>query len=429
VRDVTVDEVALSKARGRRRAVRWILHGGVAVLAALGVLLAGALLYRAWAQRENARLLVIDTTHGIDEGGFVSIGGVPQWITVRGHDRRNPVVLVLHGGPGGPMVGQALPLLEWERDFVVAHWHQPGAGRTFGAAGRRIDPAATIESVARDGILVAEHLARQLGAERIVLVGWSWGSALGIHMVKARPDLFAAFFGTGQVVNMREGEAVAYARVLAKAKDRGDVDAIADLERIGPPPYDSLDEIGTQRKWAGAYEDYGTTASLLVAELLAPRTSLRDVYDLAAGLIQSQDHFFGPSMDKPFVNADLRRLGPRFEVPVFVVQGVEDDYTPPEVSRSYVEWIEAPVKEFVGLEGGGHFALVSHASEFLAILKERLRRLQVGMAVIDSPSSNRLRRQSPTANERRRANMSHRPETERVERGGKPIGRVAHRDS
>ena len=374
---MTGDAAAGLERRARRRLAKWILGGGLGLFATLVIVLGCALLYRAWVQRENARLLVIDTLNGIDEGSFVSIGGVPQWITVRGQDRRQPVVLVLHGGPGGPMVGQALPLLEWERHFVVAHWHQPGAGRTFGIAGRTIDPAATIESVARDGILVAEHLAKRLNVQRIVVVGWSWGSALGIHMIKLRPDLCAAFFGTGQVVNMREGEAVAYARVLGKAKQRRDGDAVADLERIGPPPYESLAELGTQRKWAAAYEEYATTASLVAAELAAPRTSLRDVYDFVTGLIQSQDHFFGPAMDRPFVDLDLRRLGPRFEVPVFVVQGLEDDYTPPEVSRSYLDWIDAPAKEFVGVQRAGHFALVSHASEFLAIMKERLRRLGV----------------------------------------------------
>jgi pimeloyl-ACP methyl ester carboxylesterase len=350
------------------------------LLGALIVVLACGLLYRAWVQRESARLLIIDTPHGIDEGSFVPIGGVAQWVTIRGRDRRNPVVLVLHGGPGGPMVGQALPLLEWERHFVVAHWHQPGSGRTFGAAGRTIDAAATLESVARDGVLVAEYLAKRLDARRIVVVGWSWGSALGIHMIKSRPGLFAAFFGTGQVVDMREGESVAYARVLRKARQRGDADAIRDLQRIGPPPYQSLAELGTQRKRAAAYEGYASTASLLAAELLAPRTSLRDVYDLAAGLIRSQNHFFGRSMDRPFVEIDLRRLGRRFEVPVFVVQGLEDDYTPPEVSRSYLDWIDAPAKEFVGLHGAGHFALVSRASEFLAIMKERLRGLDMPAA-------------------------------------------------
>jgi pimeloyl-ACP methyl ester carboxylesterase len=360
-----------------RRLVRWILRGGLGLLAALIMVLASLLLWRAWVQGKSDRLLTIDTSHGIDESGFVPIGRTAQWITIRGQDRRNAAVLLLHGGPGGPMVGQAFPLLEWERDFVVAHWHQPGAGRTFGAAGRTIDATTTIESVARDGILVAEYLAKRLNAKSIVIVGWSWGSALGIHMIKSRPDLFVAFFGTGQVVNMREGESVAYARVLRKARQRGDVDAVADLERIGPPPYASLDELGTHRKWAGAYEEYASQLSLLAAEWFAPRTSLRDVYDLVTGLIRSQNHFFGPLMDRPFVDLDLRRLGSRFEVPVFVVQGLEDDYTPPEVSRRYMNWIDAPAKEFIGLQGAGHFALVSRAPEFLAIMKERLRRLEV----------------------------------------------------
>lgn len=355
--------------------MRWVVRGLLGLLVVIVAVLACALLYRAWAQRERARLLAIETPNGIDEASFVTIGGVPQWITIRGRDRRNPVVLVLHGGPGGPMVGQALPLLEWERDFVVAHWHQPGAGRTFGASARTIDPAVTIQSIARDGNEVAEHLSQQLGASRIVLVGWSWGSALGIHMVKSRPDLFSAFFGTGQVVNMSEGEALAYARVLAKARQRDDADAIEDLKRVGSPPYDSLAELATQRKWAARYEGYASNLDMVIAELLAPRASLRDTSDLVRGLLRSQEHFFGSSMDGPFLETDLRELGPRFEVPMFVVQGLEDDYTPPELSRSYVEWIDAPVKEFVGLQDAGHFALVSRAAEFLAIIRERLRRL------------------------------------------------------
>ena len=355
--------------------MRWIVRGLLGGLVVLAAVLACALLYRAWAQRDAARFLVIETPHGIDEAGFVTIGGVPQWITVRGHDRRNPVVLVLHGGPGGPMVGQALPLLEWERHFVVVHWHQPGAGRTFGASGRAIDPSVTIQSIARDGHEVAGHLRQRLGVQRIVLLGWSWGSALGIHMVKSRPDLFSAFFGTGQVVNMRDGEAVAYTRVLAKARQRVDAGAIADLERIGPPPYDSLADIGRHRKWAARYEGYASPFELFVTEFLAPRASLRDMSDLVRGLLRSQEHFFGASMDGPFLDTDLRRLGPRFEVPIFVVQGTEDDYTPPELSRSYVEWIDAPVKEFVGLEGAGHFALVSHAAAFLGVMQDRLRTL------------------------------------------------------
>jgi pimeloyl-ACP methyl ester carboxylesterase len=279
----------------------------------------------------------------------------------------------VHGGPGASLGGMAPSFVPWEREFVVVHWDQPGAGRTFGEAGRVFDTSLTIDSMAADGVRVAEFLRDHLRQPRIILVGWSWGSALGLHMIKKRPDLFAAYFGTGQVVNMKEGEALAYAQVMAKAKMRANATAVDELERIGPPPYQSMAELGVQRKWAAVYEGYGSNVSMLVGGLLAPRSSLVDVYDFASGLIQSQNHFFGAAMNGPFMNADLRALGMDFDVPLFVVQGTEDDYTPAALSRAYVEAVRAPDKAFIPIEGAGHFALVSRVDEFLTAMTRQVR--------------------------------------------------------
>ena len=356
--------------------MRWLWKGALAIVLIVALAVCSGLGYRAWRQHEAEALMRIAMPNGVDDALFVEIGGAPQWVTIRGQDRSNPVVLVLHGGPGSAIAGLAPAFVPWERDFTVVQWDQPGAGRTFRAAGRSIAPDLTIESMAEDGIELADWLRRRLGKDKVVLLGWSWGSILGVHMAKARPDLFAAYVGTGQVVAMQEGEAIAYANVLAKARLRADGAAIAELEGLGPPPYAGLEELETQRKWATIYElGMPLVPAFVRPQLFAPRTQLADIYDLASATAASGRHFVGPTMTGPLTEVDLRRLGTEFAVPVFVIQGTADDFTPSELSRAWLGSLSAPQKAFVPVEGSGHFALTQRGEEFLAALRERVRPL------------------------------------------------------
>lgn len=353
--------------------MRWFLKGLLALVAVVVLALASGLGYRAWRQHEAESLLRITAPDGIDERMYVELGGTEQWVTVRGQDRHNPVILMLHGGPGVTLGRFATTFVRWEREFTIVQWDQPGAGRTYRAAGGIIDPGLTIEGMARHGNELAEFLLRYLDKETIIVLGWSWGSALGLHMIKVRPDLYAAYVGTGQVVSFREAEALAYTSVLAKARQRGDAVAIAELERIGPPPYSSSEEVGIQREWAARYELGRSLAAWSLEALFAPRTTLLDVYDSNNGA--SIAHFVGPTRTGPLIAMDLRELGLDFAVPIFVVQGTEDDWQPAELSRAFVTQISAPRKEFVPIDGAGHFALTEHNDEFLRILVERVRPL------------------------------------------------------
>jgi pimeloyl-ACP methyl ester carboxylesterase len=358
--------------------MKWVWKGALTIVVVIALAAGIGLGYRAWCQHEGEALMRITAANGIDDALFVDIGGAQHWITLRGQDRANPVLLVLHGGPGSAIAGLAPAFVPWEREFTVVQWDQPGAGRTFRAANRTLPRDLSVEGLARDGIEVAEWLRARLGKDKIVLVGWSWGSILGVHMVKARPDLFAAYVGTGQVVAMQDGEALAYASVLAKARQRADDDAIGELEAIGAPPYTALTEIAVQRKWATQYEvGRGLEAAFVLPQLFAPRTTFADIYDLALATAASGEHFVGSTMTGPMTQIDLRLLGPEFSVPMFVVQGVEDDFTPAELSRAWLDTVSAPQKAFVPIEGAGHFALTEHREEFLRALRERVRPLAV----------------------------------------------------
>src|SRR5262245_22751765 len=363
--------------------MKWLKKGVLTLVVVLALAVGGGLGYRAWRQHDGEALMRISSPNGVDDALFVELGGAPQWVTIRGQDRGNPVILLLHGGPGSAIAGLAPAFVPWEREFTVVQWDQPGAGRTFRAAGRTIAPDLTIESMVADGIELAEWLRRRLGTDKIVLLGWSWGTILGVQMAKARPDLFVAYVGTGQVVAMEEGEAIAYANVLAKARARGDADAIAELEALGPPPYAGLEEIATQRKWATLYEaGMPLEAAFILPQLFAPRTQLADIYDLARATAAAGTHFVGPDMKGPMTQVDLRRLGTDFALPVFVIQGTADDFTPAELSRAWLDSLSAPQKEFIPIANAGHFALTSHGEEFLQALREHVRPLAASPLVI-----------------------------------------------
>jgi pimeloyl-ACP methyl ester carboxylesterase len=102
-------------------------------------------------------------SNSVSEEMFVQIGGIPQWITIKGDDRNNPVLLFLHGGPGDALSPLADAMYAgWEKDFTLVQWDQRGAGRTYSKNGPSIEPTMTVERMAQDGIEVAEFLTKHL---------------------------------------------------------------------------------------------------------------------------------------------------------------------------------------------------------------------------------------------------------------------------
>jgi len=317
----------------------------------------------------NARDYAITSENGIDEARYVAVGGIEQWITIRGEDRKNPVLLFLHGGPGDATNPWAYAgFRSWLKYFTVVQWDQRGAGRTFGRNGSSLAPTITIDRMAQDGIELAEQLRKTLQKHKIVLVGHSWGSILGIFMVKARPDLFYAFVGTGQVADEVRNYAVAYEQLLNKAERLGDQRAIRELKEIGPPPYANGTGYGVQRKWSNLFEGADRFIySMFGLALTAPGYSLRDISDWAEGQDVSaqrllpQTSILGP-----------QALGGTFGLPIFVIQGAEDLTTPTSLARSFLNSLRAPRKAFVAVKGGGHFVVFMKPEVFLQELVARV---------------------------------------------------------
>lgn len=333
----------------------------------------------------------------IDEGQFVDINGVEQWVTVRGRDPKNPVLLILHGGPGFPMTFLAPLYADWESHFTIVQWDQPSTGGTYlRHLGKDIGPL-TIDRYVRDGIAVAEWSRKRLGADKIVLLGTSWGSLLGIEMVAKRPELFSAYVGTSQPVGSK-GNLLGYELGLKAARGRGDKVAVDALTRVGPPPYARFEDFLVRAQYTNPpalpstpAEDAASAAMMKV--MMSPDPAAR--YNAPLPPPQGYDGGFMAAQQATWKETwawEVERLGKRFNVPLFIFQGGRDLNTPAATARSWLDSIEAPKKTFELVPDAGHGVILFHKELLELMQRHVLPVAQVATARSISARSRRHRR-------------------------------------
>jgi pimeloyl-ACP methyl ester carboxylesterase len=356
------------------------------MLAGAGALLAvpvvGGLAWRRARQRRIAKALEITTPNGIVEQRYVKLGGIDQWIQLRGEDRANPVLLVLHGGPGWPNAVFTLPLRPWEQHFTIVQWDHRGAGKTLRRTGKAGSGPMTFDQRVDDAVELIDFLRAHLGVDKVIVLAESMGTLTGLPLARRRPDLVQALVVTDLYVNMAANEARKWQLTLERLRAGGNAKGIAALERIGGDPA-RWDLAAWNTNMAWAFRTNLPTPKLdrrllFPLALTSPIYSLRDLYSLFAGFQWSTEQ-----MLEELRAYDARRLGTRFEVPFFLFQGATDVVTLTPLAEEYFEEVEAPTKELALIPDAGHFAAFTQPDRFLAELRTRVRPL----ASPPSPSS------------------------------------------
>lgn len=306
--------------------------------------------------------------------GMIDLGGVSQFVAFRGLGAGKPVMLVLHGGPGDPAVAQFdqfCPVLA--DDFVVVHWDQRGSGRSYG---RSIDPATmTLPQIEADAVEICEWLQERFGVDRVVIVGHSWGTYLGLRLAHARPDLVSVFVGVGQVVDQAESELRGWSWVRDEAVRRQHRRALAAIEACGPPvdgTYSGgLRGMLTQRRWvrefggAAAGRGNRSTLWLLARPLLFTRVyRVRDKVAYLRGESFSMRHLEHTLFEHP-----PRTTMRSFEVPIVMIQGVDDRQTDTRLVVDYVHEIDAPHIQLELVEGAAHLVPFEQPRTFETLMR------------------------------------------------------------
>lgn len=321
--------------------------------------------------REDARRAIAASQAippgGINELRMVEIGGIPQWISVRGNHPENPLLLFLHGGPGSPMMPESWTFQRpWEDFFTVVQWDQRGAGKTFSAMKRQPDNSMTIEKMQSDAEQLIELLLQTYGKTKLFLMGHSWGSILGVRVAQHRPDLLYAYIGVGQVVNGEQNEVVGYQETLAQAEKVGNREAIRELEALAPYPnpngFTPMSKVLTERRWDVALGGmvYGQSKND-TSQIWALSPDYTDYDDASAQLGEiASVKILLPQMEA--VNFDRMTV---FQCPVFIFAGAEDRTTPETLAEKYYESIQAPQKRFLKIQRAAHYVVTEAPGEVL----------------------------------------------------------------
>jgi pimeloyl-ACP methyl ester carboxylesterase len=308
----------------------------------------------------------------------VSLGGADHAVMIRAADPDDPVILYLAGGPGQSDMGLSRALTTgWVEDFVYVNFDQRGNGKSYAA----IDPVSwmTIDRAVADVIELTDYLRTRFEEDKVYLMGESWGTILGVLAVRERPDLFHAWIGSGQMVDVAETDARVYRDLVAYAERTGDMELASRLEAVGEPPYSDI-------PWANAnllawyeylYKAYTPSASYIArgeaAGVSDPFGILLSEYDfiektnVLRGLIDTFTIMF-PQL----YEIDLREDAASLEVPVYVLDGVAELEARRGPMLDWFEMLEAPEKRLVTLDGAAHAPAFEQADAVQRLLTETI---------------------------------------------------------
>lgn len=296
------------------------------------------------------------------------INGIKQYVQVRGENRKNPLLLFIHGGPGGSLAGVCHVIqAEWEKHFTVVNWDQRSTCKTYFA---NIDSAAeiaktgTVDDFVKDIDDIIAYLHTVYDFDKLILMGYSWGTAIGAEYAKRRPENLMCYIAAGQLVNYRDGLLTVCRKMQQLAPensaDAKKIDHIIDsfpqkpvwnrelMQLIGSYPALTLKYIAKHAKQV----PIGKILTSPFMNLKEKKASLIPNY---AALEKSYE---------TMLSYDFRS-NMTFDIPVLFIYGEEENICPPELLKERFDDISAPLKKMEIIPQASHGSFLDQPERFM----------------------------------------------------------------
>jgi len=346
--------------------IKWVAY----LLAGLSLLgLLSLLMYRAYLEKSTR----IESPNGISSLEEITLGGLEQWIFIRGTDQNNPVLLFLHGGPGAPLLGMSSSRkydAEMIKHFTVVHWDQRGAGKSF-SSDIPVD-SMTLDRLVEDCNELIDYLRNRFHTQRVLIVAHSGGTVIGIKTAYKYPEKIRAYVGVAQVINEYEQQKVSYDFLVEEAEKSGDVGRQNAIKAIGPPPYESPKEFLEMAGYVGKYGGFLHGKSMKDMMILTLSFLTSPEYSLSEGIRTFRNKGFDFTMNamwEELKNVNLTKEIQSIEVPIYFFEGKYDVTTPTVVVEEFYDNLDAEKgKKLFIFENSGHMPMIEERERYQELL-------------------------------------------------------------
>ncbi len=294
---------------------------------------------------------------------YVQINGINQYF-LHYPAQSDIVVLFLHGGPGqseGHFVYKTRPI---QQNYNLVYYDQRGAGKTQ-TKSKTKPQDITLEKLIDDLRATVQYVSKRYANSKIVLLGHSWGSILGIEYIKRYAETVSAYVGMGQVVNFLKGEKIGFDYCMELAKKSGNKGDLKTLNSLNDYPFSVNQDTAykTFMRFRSVQAKYklagysGGMHKMLPIFLKSPIFSLNDI---PAFLFSLKTNI---NLLNSLIKYDTSSFT-QFSIPVFFVCGRNDWQVPSVLAEKYFSVINAPEKALYWIENAGHLADIENPSEY-----------------------------------------------------------------
>lgn len=297
--------------------------------------------------------------NSIAEVKKIMIGGVNQYLMIRGNSINNPVILFIHGGPGQSEIGYIRECQrELEEKFIVVRWDQRGSGLSSKSIPKE---SLNLNTFILDTNEISDYLIKRFNQPKIFISGHSWGTIVATNAIKNTPEKYLAYIGVGQVVDAKEGEKISYEYTMSEAKKQNNVKVIKKLEKIGPPPYKPEDFLMRAQclSMLGCVFKTKPKTNMGKALMSSSEYNLSTKLGYIRNALTCSKILASEMLQIKFLE-DIKEL----KVPIYFIMGKYDYHTPTAVVEKFYNQLQAPKKDFILFENSAHVPQLEENEKF-----------------------------------------------------------------